>query len=221
MPRGPNFFVAYQWSRNLNVTTQPALVPDAEQTAGQLQGCAPSNVLPVTPAQFLLCFYPRPNVTGNTGYNYQTALTSNTHQDALQSRLDKSFGNKNQLYGGFSFQSTRTGGANLFGFVDHMGLLGINSNINWSHRYTLRFSQTVGYNFSRLRTRVTPYFANRENVSANAGISGTDQDPSSWGPPALVFSSGIAGCRMRRAPSTATGRMHSATRCSGVTFAIT
>ena len=194
MPRGPNFFVAYQWSRNVNATTQSVLVPDLAQRDGAQSGCTFPTVAPapsMTPAQALLCLYPLPNLTGNPSYNYQTAITSNTHQDALQSRMDKSFGNKNQLYGGFAFQSTRTGGANLFGFVDKTALLGINTNINWSHRYALRLSQTVGYNFSRLRTRVTPNFANKQNVSSDAGITGTDQDPASWGPPTLVFSSGI------------------------------
>jgi len=47
--------------------------------------------------------------------------------------------------------------------------------------------------YSRESVRSTPYFANRENVSAAAGISGNDQDPANWGPPTLVFSSGILG----------------------------
>jgi hypothetical protein len=38
-----------------------------------------------------------------------------------------------------------------------------------------------------------PEFEGRENISAAAGIDGNDQDPAEWGPPALSFSSGIAG----------------------------
>ena len=51
----------------------------------------------------------------------------------------------------------------------------------------------LGYQFSRLRTRNTPYLENRENVSGQAGIIGNNQDPMNWGPPTLSFSSGIAG----------------------------
>ena len=40
---------------------------------------------------------------------------------------------------------------------------------------------------------MTPYFANRTNVSGDAGIAGNNQDPINWGPPRLQFSSGIAG----------------------------
>ena len=37
-----------------------------------------------------------------------------------------------------------------------------------------------------------PYFENRQNISGEAGITGNNQDPTNWGPPALAFSSGIA-----------------------------
>jgi hypothetical protein len=40
-------------------------------------------------------------------------------------------------------------------------------------------------NFSRLSTHNTPYFANGANVSAEAGITGNNQEPVNWGPPAL------------------------------------
>ena len=40
---------------------------------------------------------------------------------------------------------------------------------------------------------MTPHFANRVNVSGEAGITGNDQDPTNWGPPALTFASDLAG----------------------------
>ena len=49
---------------------------------------------------------------------------NNSHQDSLQSRLDKALGRKDQLYGGFAFQSTRSDSVNLFGFVDQTGNAG-------------------------------------------------------------------------------------------------
>src|ERR1019366_5483993 len=41
--------------------------------------------------------------------------------------------------------------------------------------------------------RNTPYFANKINVSHDAGIDGNNQDPQNWGPPSLSFNSGYAG----------------------------
>src|SRR5581483_2953746 len=52
----------------------------------------------------------------------------------------------------------------------------------------------TAYTFSRLRTEITPNFANRIDVSGPSGanISGNSQDPADWGPPTLSFSSAIS-----------------------------
>jgi hypothetical protein len=141
----------------------------------------------------LLSFYPLPNFNGNTGYNYQIPILSAAHQDALQSRFNKTLGPKDQIYGRFAFQSMRSDTPNLFGFLDTTDLLGINTSVNWSHRLDQRWFLNLGYQFSRLATHITPYFEDRENVSGEAGIAGNDQDPMNWGPPSLTFASGIAG----------------------------
>jgi len=210
--KGPNFFVGYQWTRNRDAITQSALVPDLAERAGNFsnelnaQGQPiqifnpatglpfPGNMIPIsTQAQALLNFYPLPNVAGNPRYNYQIPIVSNMHQDALQSRLDKELNSKNELYGDFSFQSTRGDSPNLFGFLDTTDVLGINTGMHWSHRFNQRVLLNLGYRFSRLRTRVTPFWENRENVSAQVGITGNNQDPMNWGPPSLTLSSGLAG----------------------------
>ena len=111
LPRGPTFFVGYEWTRNHLAETDSGLVPtDAERT-GDLSGLLnaigqpitiynpatglpyPGNVVPVSPqAQALLHLYPLPNITGTPLYNYQVPVLNNTHQDELLSRLDKSSG---------------------------------------------------------------------------------------------------------------------------------
>jgi trimeric autotransporter adhesin len=189
LPHGPNFFVAYQRTRNGDATTLPGLVPTVAERNGELPT---GNVIPVAQAKDLLKLYPLPNVKGDALYNYQIPVVTDTHQDALQLRLDKTIGNKNQFYGGCAFQSIRSSGSNLFGFLDTTDTLGINSNINWAHRFSHQIFLTTGYKFSRLRTQVVPNFANRTNISGEAGITGNNQEPTNWGPPALVFSSGIA-----------------------------
>jgi hypothetical protein len=189
LPRGPNFFVAYQWTRNHTAQTDSALVPTLDERAGTIDG----TTFPLNPqAAALLQLYPLPNVTGNPSYNFQIPVLNSSHQDIVQSRLDKSLGRRDQLYGNFNFQSTRADGVNLFSFVDTTDTLGLNTNINWSHRLNQHLFLYAGYHFSRLRTLVRPEFDSKQNVAASAGISGTDQDPADWGPPALSFSSGIA-----------------------------
>ena len=210
LPRGPTFFVGYEWTRNHLAETDSGLVPtDAERT-GDLSGLLnaigqpitvynpatglpyPGNVVPVSPqAQALLQLYPLPNITGTPLYNYQVPVLNNTHQDQLLSRLEKNLGRRDELNGGFNFESVRASNANLFGFIDATDTLGINANIDWSHRFSQRLFVYASYRFSRLRTQIAPYFENRQNISGDAGISGNNQDPTNWGPPALTFSSGI------------------------------
>jgi hypothetical protein len=212
LPHGPNFFAGYQWTRNHTEAILPGLVPTEAERAGNLAGLLNALGQPVTiynpatglpfagnqvpvssQAQALLALYPLPNITGSTAYNYQVPVLNSSHQDSVQFRLDKTLGRKDQLYGAFNLQSTRSGNENLFGFVDTNDTLGINSSINWSHRFSQHLFLNTSYRFSRLRTRVVPEFENRENIASAAGIGGDDQDPADWGPPALSFSSGIYG----------------------------
>lgn len=208
--RGPNFFVSYQWTRNSSSQILPGLVPTQAEQSGDLSGLKnalgqpltiynpatgqpyANNQVPVSPqAAALLKLFPLPNIANVAGYNYQAPVLSGTHEDALQSRFDKALGRKDQLYGVFAFQSIRSDSVNLFDFVDHTGTLGIAGNIHWTHRLKPRLFLFTSYAFSRLRTEVTPNFANHVDVSGAAGIGGNDQDAADWGPPGLSFASGF------------------------------
>jgi hypothetical protein len=204
LPHGPIFFFAYQWTRDHIAATESGLVPTAAERAGDLSGLPvtifdptttlpfPGNAVPVSSqAQALLKLYPLPNIVGDSLYNYQVPVLNSSHQDVIQSRLDKTLGRKDQIYGAFNFQSTRASSANLFEFNDTTDSLGINTNINWAHRFSQHLFIYATYRFSRLRTQIVPYFESRENVSGEAGITGNNQDPANWGPPELNFSSGI------------------------------
>ncbi len=166
-------------------------------TAAQREGdVSPSITIPkseISPqALALLKLYPLPNFATPGAYNYQVPLVGDTHQDSLQSRLSQSIDRKNSVFGNFAFQSTRQDNPNVFGFLDTTDTLGLTANANWFHRFGQGFFGTFGFQFSRFSTDVTPFFENRENISAAAGITGNDQSPLDWGPPTLNFSSGLA-----------------------------
>lgn len=196
MPNGPNFFIGYQWTRNRNDNTETGLMPTLAQREGIVGAgypggiVAPSRINPQALA--LLSFYPLPNFDSST-YNYQIPVIGATHQDSMQSRLNRAFGRRDYVFGGIALQDTRSDASNLFGFLDRTDSLGLSSNATWSHRFGNRSFMNLGYQFSRFATHVTPYFDNRENVSGLAGITGNDQAAKNWGPPSLTFSSGITG----------------------------
>jgi hypothetical protein len=211
---GPIFTVNYQWTRNRNAKTQTRLMPTAAERSGDFANLArtirdpvtgepfPGNIIPpsrITPqARALAALYPLPNFNGSSRYNYQIPIVSGLHQDDLQARVNKQR-RKNFFSGNVAWRSTRTDNPDVFGFLDTGRVGGINAGINYRRSFSPRSFVTVGYQLSRMNTRVTPYFSHRRNVSGDAGIAGNNQEPVNWGPPALVFSSGIAALGEARA----------------------
>jgi hypothetical protein len=205
---GPNIFVNYQWKRDNNANNTPGIMPTLSLRGGDLSSVNgaiidpasgnpfPGNVIPQSrisqQAKTLLGLYPLPNFTSSQ-YNYQIPIVSNTHQDSMQTRVQKTIGRKNQVSGVFAFQDTRIDNPSIFNFDDKTGTLGINSNVSWMHRLTQRSFMTTTVSYSRMAARTKPFFANRENISGEAGITGNNQDPINWGPPSLSFSSAISG----------------------------
>jgi hypothetical protein len=210
---GSNFFVGYQHLANHNATVQWGRVPTLQERAGDLsqtlsasgqplQIIDPTTGLPfagqvipsnrISPeATPLLAQYPLPN--GSSGsFNYQLPVLTITDQNILNSRFSKTMNPRNQIFGTFAYQGSTTETTNLFGYQDLTDISGLDVVVNWQRRISPVFFATFKYEFSRLGTDVTPYFANRTNVSGAAGIMGNNQDPVNWGPPSLNFSS-LAG----------------------------
>jgi len=190
-----NLFLGYQHTANHDATTQSALVPTDAQRSGDFSQTI-GLILPPSSisrqAASLLRLYPEPNVNAGGRYNYQAPVLVTTHQDAFQTRMIEPLDTKNQVYGSVSVQRTVTDSGTIFGFVDSSAVSGIDAPINWSHRFSQFRSVRLRYQYTALTTASTPYFANRENVSGEAGVAGNDQDPVNWGPPTLLFSSGLA-----------------------------
>src|SRR5258708_24721583 len=107
------------------------------------------------------------------------------HQHALQSRLNKTIGRKNQLSGSFAYQSTRTDSPNVFGFLDTGDAAGINAALNWRDTVRPRLFRDLGYQINPVSPRATPDFSYPGKVSAPARIPGHKQEPGNRGPPPI------------------------------------
>ncbi len=211
-----NFFVAYQGSRNRNANNaQPSLMPTAAERSGDLSQSLnplgqplqfidpttgapfPGNVIPasrISPqAKSLLNLYPQPNFTPSARYNYEIPLVGTSDSDALQTRINKMLNQRNSLNGSLGYQRTGADNPNLFQFVDGTHTQGVNLILSWRHTFNKTLYGTLGAQYSRYSMRLTPFFANRDNISGAAGIGGNNQDPAYWGPPTLSFNSGFGG----------------------------
>ena len=209
-----NFFIGYQGMRNRNASTQTGLMPtaaerngDLSQTLNQLGNPVvaidpdtgapfPGNVIPVTriapQAKALLNYYPQPNFNPLSHYNYQIPLVGTSDSDGIQTRINKMINPRNSVNGSLGYQRTSAENPNLFQFVDGNRTSGINLNVSWRHTFNKTLYGTLGAQYSRFSARNLPFFANRINVSGDAGIGGNNQEPQNWGPPSLAFSSGFA-----------------------------
>jgi hypothetical protein len=203
----PVFFAGYQHSSDHNASAQSAVMPTLEERAGDFSGAReirdpetgqpfPGNGIPssrISPqAAALLAHYPAPNVDPGSGHNYQTTTVSLTNQDNFQSRVNHGIGSRDSLIATASYQRNSTDATNVFGFVDATSTSNLDVSTTWSHRFNQFLTLRIGYQFLRQTNDSTPHFSNLVNVSGGAGIAGNNQEPVNWGPPALVFSSGIA-----------------------------
>jgi hypothetical protein len=203
----PVMFAGYQRSTDHSAAAQSAVVPTLGERAGDFSGSReirdpdtgrpfPGNVIPrsrISPqAAALLALYPLPNVDAGNGYNYETTTVSVTSQDNVQSRVNHSLGTRDTLLGTANYQRGSTDAASVFGFIDSTSTSSLDTSLTWSHRFNQFLTLRIGYQYLRQTNDSTPHFANRVNVSGDAGIAGNDQDAINWGPPALLFSSGIA-----------------------------
>jgi trimeric autotransporter adhesin len=207
---GPQMLLGYQHGIVHTATTQSALMPTATERAGDLSEVAPGVRDPMTGLPFpggivpperispqaaaLLAYYPLPNAVDARGANYQTPIVTATTQDSLQFATSKAVTTRTTLSGTFAFQRTATDSINLFNFTDASRQSSLTTTLGWTRRFGTRVSARLRYQFTRSATTVTPFFANRTNASADAGIAGNSEEPTDWGPPALSFPD-VAGLR--------------------------
>ena len=77
------------------------------------------------------------------------------HQDAGQVRFSQSVpGSTNQLFGNLALQRTTTDAGNVFGFTDSSRASGVDTTVNWSHRFSQLLSLRLRYQFTRLTDSV-------------------------------------------------------------------
>jgi hypothetical protein len=211
----PVIFVGYQRLLNHTASTQSARVPTPLERAGDfsqtrdafgrpVQILDPATGQPLAGNQIfasrispqaaaLVGYYPQPNAATVSGYNFQAPVPVVTRQDNLQSRFNQALSTRSSLFGYAQYQRTRTLSTSIFGFADSGNVSNLDTSVNWSRRFSQFFSLRLNYQYTRQTTELTPYFATRQNVSGDAGITGNDQTALNWGPPSLLFSSGLLG----------------------------
>jgi hypothetical protein len=208
--KDPTFFISFQRAADNSASTQSGLVPTNAERMGDFSGLVnaagqpvtlidpttglpfPGNQIPnnrISPqAQSLLTYFPGPTINGDNGLNFQAPVLTTTNQTLVTTRLIQPLSTTSQLNGQISYQHSTTGRTTLFGFDDTSGVSGVDASANYTRRLTRNLNLRLRYQFTGVTNETTPFFANRTNVSGDAGILGNDQTPANWGPPSLQFS---------------------------------
>ena len=99
------FFVDYEGNRRSTSVAEQFLVPTQAERDGDLTALGgpviPSSSINPT-AKALLAYYPLPNVTGQSNYNYETFQPTPARTDGADIRIDQTISSKQSAYARFS-----------------------------------------------------------------------------------------------------------------------
>ncbi len=99
------FFVDYEGNRRSTAVAEQFLVPTQDERNGNLAALG-GPVIPATSinatAKALLAYYPLPNVTGQSNYNYENFQSTPARTDGADVRIDETISAKQSAYARFS-----------------------------------------------------------------------------------------------------------------------
>ena len=212
-------FLNWTGGRNTNPYDQFSTVPTMAERQGDFSALGRQLVDPTThqpltgnqittinpAAQTLLQFIPQPNLPGDiNNFHYVTSLTQNNDQVSV--RLIHNFGEGAQFgpFGGgggggrgrrgkrqnninfnLNYSDAHNQLGNPFpGLSGTSDTSGINTGVGW-----MAGTNNLHFNYNRSHTKLSNLYQNKQNIAAQAGITGTSQDPFNFGVPGLTFTS--------------------------------
>jgi Carboxypeptidase regulatory-like domain len=101
------FFFDYEGNRRSTAVAEQFLVPTQAERNGNLSSlCSTCSAIPVASinptATALLSYYPLPNITGQSNYNYENFQSTPARTDGADLRIDHTINSKQSVYARFS-----------------------------------------------------------------------------------------------------------------------
>jgi Carboxypeptidase regulatory-like domain len=101
------FFLDYEGNRRSTAVAEQFLVPTQDERNGNLAAlCSTCSAIPTgsinATAKALLSYYPLPNVTGQSNYNYENFQSTPARTDGTDLRIDQTINAKQSVYARFS-----------------------------------------------------------------------------------------------------------------------
>jgi hypothetical protein len=189
------FFADYEGNRRTTAVAQQFEVPTLAERNGDLSGFDPSLTTPITnistTAKALLARIPLPNVTDQSGYNYENFQPTPARTDGADIRVDQTITSKQSAYARFSRKNIASDAANPFlpNDVDSIH----NRSFLFSHTYTItpRLLNEFRYGFTYVTTSVDFPIQGSDALS-QLDLTGVNisQHPTTHAFPTFNFSAG-------------------------------
>jgi trimeric autotransporter adhesin len=202
-----SIYLTVQGNRARSASNRVGTLPTAAERAGDFSATTvnnipitifdplthnpfPGNVIPtarINPAALgLLPYFPLPQYSALI-QNYSIAPSTPSASNSVGVRLTGSVTTKDQLNFNEQYNWTDSTSEQLFGFRDTSSGYGLSASAGYRHVFRPRLANSANLAFSRSINKAAPYFAYGQNVAADLGITGTDQEPISYGPPNISF----------------------------------
>ncbi len=200
-------YLTLQDARNRNGRESVSTVPTLAERNGDFSSAAinnnlttiydplsgspfPGNLIPTNrfnPASVaLLQYFPLPIYSGII-QNYSISPSPPSSNNAVGVRLNGPVTPKDNLNFNVQYSGNSATTEQLFGFKDTSSGYGLSSTAGYRHVFRPRLNNNATLAFSRSQSTASPFFAYKENIAAQLGITGTDQTPIDYGPPNLSF----------------------------------
>src|SRR6201995_2431767 len=198
------FFVDYEGNRRTTAAAQHFVVPTQAERNGDLTAftppcnrkpCPPPLMIPqsqITPtAKALLTYIPLPNVSGQSGFNYENFQSTPARTDGADIRIDQTISPKQSAYARFSRKNITSDFANAFlpNDVDSTH----NRSFLLSHTYTIspRLLNEFRYGFTNVTTTVN-FPIKGSDAGSQLDLTGVNisQHPTTHAFPTFNFSAG-------------------------------
>jgi hypothetical protein len=188
------FFATYEANRRTTSVAQQFLVPTLTERGGDLRDLQ-GPVIPASQisdtAKALLTYYPLPNVTGQSNYNYEHFQATPARTDGADLRIDQTLSAKQSMYARFSRKNITQNVANplLPNDVDSIH----NRSLLVSHTMTItpRLLNELRFGFTQVNTNVDFGIAGADALT-QLNLQGVDisQHPNTHAFPTFNFGSG-------------------------------
>jgi hypothetical protein len=151
------FFFAYEGNRRSTSVAEQFLVPTQAERNGDLTALGgpvmpPGSVNPTAAA--LLAYYPLPNVTGQSNFNYETFQPSPARTDGADIRIDETISTKQSLYARFSRKNITEDYANPLLPNDSDSVHNRSLLVSYTYTFTPRLLNEFRFGFTNVATSV-------------------------------------------------------------------